>query len=533
MQRPLVSWAVIGVTAVALGCVDVPDRAFDRRLADAGPASEAGVPGDATPRLDGADRRDATTDRDGAGPADGADATVMPTDSEALDARGTDEGSPDAGPPDAGPPGAPPPGPCQAVERAGAGVGGAEALRIDSIYRGDLEITRRVDATGDVTVERLQYDVQGRVVRVDRYPHAVGGRLVDPYETETTTWQPGRSRTEVSGGDHDLPTFVTTWYDGEDLALRRQTAYGGLVVRRSVVDYAPGTITWRLYVIQDDRPDFAALTGAEPPVPDERRTRSLDARGLPVSEIVERGDQVVANWRFTYDCWTCDPERCAFAAPEEICDGADQDADGAVDEGQTNACGGCGEVPAEVFDGRDNDCDGEIDEGVAGTCPGAGPFVCRDARGECTVGTQTCVDERFSACGGVGPVGETCNGLDDDCDGLVDEGVVTACGDCREPTDETCDGTDEDCDGVVDQVAACNCPVPIAHAQMCWGRRPACVYGVNLPEDSPATTCDTFCSQMGGICESARAAQASCIDPNRPDCAVEGRTLTCDCVLMR
>ena len=36
--------------------------------------------------------------------------------------------------------------------------------------------------------------------------------------------------------------------------------------------------------------------------------------------------------------------------------------------GLTNACGTCGEAPAEICDGKDNDCDGLTDEGA--TCPG-------------------------------------------------------------------------------------------------------------------------------------------------------------------
>lgn len=66
------------------------------------------------------------------------------------------------------------------------------------------------------------------------------------------------------------------------------------------------------------------------------------------------------------------------------------------------------------------------------------------------------------------PVEETCNGYDDDCDGLVDEDssveCSSICGSGRQlcvkgqlavcnaqlPSDEVCDGKDNDCDGVVD-----------------------------------------------------------------------------------
>lgn len=52
---------------------------------------------------------------------------------------------------------------------------------------------------------------------------------------------------------------------------------------------------------------------------------------------------------------------CSPAA--EVCNGSDDDCDGTVDDGVTNACGACGELPPEVCDGRDNDCDGVVDEG--------------------------------------------------------------------------------------------------------------------------------------------------------------------------
>jgi hypothetical protein len=71
------------------------------------------------------------------------------------------------------------------------------------------------------------------------------------------------------------------------------------------------------------------------------------------------------------------------------------------------------------------------------------------------------------------PSTETCNGLDDDCDGVVDESLgSTSCGlgACRvtvpscsgglpqtctpgTPTAETCNGIDDDCDGIVDNSA--------------------------------------------------------------------------------
>lgn len=53
--------------------------------------------------------------------------------------------------------------------------------------------------------------------------------------------------------------------------------------------------------------------------------------------------------------------------------------------------------------------------------------------GPCTSGIQTCVDGKWGACvGSVTPGEEVCNGIDDNCDGTIDEGVTNACGGCGE-----------------------------------------------------------------------------------------------------
>ena len=136
-----------------------------------------------------------------------------------------------------------------------------------------------------------------------------------------------------------------------------------------------------------------------------------------------------------YSGGSCVAGRCQCSG------GGDADADGRDYTGDTDPCSppSCG--PTElcggtgVGDGVDNDCDTEVDEGcncgAVGTtleCFPGDPAVCPPGlpcRGGCTRGVETCTE--FAIWGGclhsVGPQAETCDGMDNDCDGLVDEGL--------------------------------------------------------------------------------------------------------------
>lgn len=93
----------------------------------------------------------------------------------------------------------------------------------------------------------------------------------------------------------------------------------------------------------------------------------------------------------------------------------------------------------------DDDCDGQVDEGCTG-CRDGVKQACGSTLGVCQIGQTTCARGVWGACiGGRNPSSESCNDLDDDCDGQVDE----SCSSCASSADcsrgEICNGISRVC----------------------------------------------------------------------------------------
>jgi hypothetical protein len=185
----------------------------------------------------------------------------------------------------------------------------------------------------------------------------------------------------------------------------------------------------------------------------------------------------------------------------EICNGVDDDCDGLVDEDAGEVTCGTGPCTVTVPDceggapvecrprlpspetcnGVDDDCDGAVDDGCECAAGAERPCFSGPAGsagvGACRAGVQRCEEGRWAAaCAGeVLPAEETCNGVDDDCDGKTDESAGGACDTglpgacatgvraCRPegevcvapaPAPEVCNGTDDDCDPATPDGAA-------------------------------------------------------------------------------
>ncbi len=265
----------------------------------------------------------------------------------------------------------------------------------------------------------------------------------------------------------------------------------------------------------------------------------------------------------------CTNARCGDGvvdAGEECDDGNLDESDGCLNTCRLPDCGNGRVDPGEACDDGDADNTDEcLDTCVAASCGDgylwAGVEECDGDATACTTtcgsaGRRDCTACRWSAT--CTPPVETCNGTDDDCDGVADNGFAcragetapctTLCGSagtgtcsagclpadpalCAPPA-ESCNGADDDCDGQTDEGFALFCDLPHDHPDidlcvdpgetLCNGADDNC-NGVTDEgfECSPGTSrpCSTSCGvagtqpcsgscEWGGCCAPAEVCQA-------------------------
>ena len=188
---------------------------------------------------------------------------------------------------------------------------------------------------------------------------------------------------------------------------------------------------------------------------------SIDtATGEATMEFFQLGIGGTGGSEFIVVEWPPDEDGDGYSPPDDC-----NDYDDTVYPGATEVC-----------DGQDNDCNGLSDEGFnIGELCSAGVGACE------AIGVTVCsADGTGTICNAVPgvPTPELCDGVDNDCDGPIDEdfnpgepcsagvgaceafGVTVCSADGTRtvcdavpgtPSEEVCDGIDNDCDGEVDE----------------------------------------------------------------------------------
>ena len=346
---------------------------------------------------------------------------------------------------------------------------------VDTTFPGADELCNEVDDDCDTLIDNetdtdaawhadVDLDGFGDPADVVISCREVPGRVADSTDCDDANQQVNPAAQEVCNGidddcdgaiDDAEATDPTTWY-----ADRDRDGYGDETTALAACDAPTG---YAAAAGDCDDNDAAYNPGAP-------ETDCLDPNDYNCDGSVAYADADADGWAACEECDDADASNNPAAA--ERCDGVDNDCDGAVDEADA--------IDALIwYSDADSDRYGDPATATAGCSAPAG-----------TVADSTDCDDTNAL---VSPAGtELCNGIDDNCDGLVDEATAadastwyadndkdgygdsassqlacdtpaghvtdnTDCDDARKLTNpgatEYCNTADDDCDGVVDDGA--------------------------------------------------------------------------------
>ena len=251
----------------------------------------------------------------------------------------------------------------------------------------------------------------------------------------------------------------------------------------------------------------------------------------------------------------------------ELCNGLDDNCDGQIDENLSESCQTtCGkghktcsvgvwstctidQPNPEVCNGVDDNCNGLVDEDFDVGQP------CTVANGNCKAfGHKVCSENgKNTVCDAVAVTAsaETCDGIDNNCDGRIDEDLTqdcaTGCGKghkvCEngawstcvidQPNPEVCDGIDNDCNGVVDDGLvgdACQTACGSGHKTCSAGVWGGCVV------DSPTfelcngkdDNCNGLVDEDYNVGQPCTVVQGACVGHGHLVCSPDGLEAICE-----
>lgn len=186
-----------------------------------------------------------------------------------------------------------------------------------------------------------------------------------------------------------------------------------------------------------------------------------------------------------------------------------------------------GSIIFETCNDLDDDCDGKVDEdfpqkgmacndGDLGACLGTGTLVCNGTGSGLTCNITN---------PGATPVAETCNGLDDNCNGAIDEGISCTPGCVPTSATDLCNGLDDDCDGAFEEDdGQVGQPCGLSNNPPCQFGTNACIGGsiVCVGAIDPQAE---VCNGIDDNCDGMPDVNAPCPDPT--SCVEGGCRVRC------